>query len=129
LNDDGSIPDDNPFIGADGYKPAIWTAGHRNQLGLAVNPWTGELWASEQGPNGGDEINILAAGKNYGWPEVSDGRDYRGPYISDSPAADGMERPHVAFIPSPALSGMTFYTGDRFPQWTRNLFVGALRFG
>lgn len=127
LNDDGSIPQDNPFIGVEGYKPGIWTIGHRNQLGLAVNPWTGELWASEQGPNGGDEINILRPGRNYGWPLVSEGRDYRGERF---PAvAAGMETPHVSFIPSPALSGMTFYDGDRFPQWRRNLFVGGLRFG
>jgi glucose/arabinose dehydrogenase len=129
LNDDGGIPQDNPFVDAEAYKPAIYTIGHRNQLGLAVNPWTGDLWAAEQGPNGGDEVNILGAGGNYGWPLVSDGRDYRGPYISDSATAEGMERPHIAFIPSPALGGMAFYTGDRFPGWTRNLFLAALRFG
>ncbi len=129
LNDDGSVPDDNPFVGVEGYKPAIYTLGHRNQLGLDVNPWTNELWAAEQGPNGGDEINILGPGKNYGWPLVSDGRDYRGPYISQTSSMEGMERAHVAFAPSPALGGMVFYTGDAFPAWERNLFVGALRFG
>jgi glucose/arabinose dehydrogenase len=129
LNDDGSVPEDNPFADDEGYNPEIYTLGHRNQLGLAVNPWTNELWASEQGPNGGDEINILAAGKNYGWPVVSDGRHYLGPYVSATPLAEGFERPLVAFVPSPALGGMTFYDGDRFPAWRRNLFVASLRFG
>jgi glucose/arabinose dehydrogenase len=129
LNDDGTVPDDNPFVGVDGMNPEIFTLGHRNQLGLAVNPQTGEMWASEQGPNGGDEVNVLQAGKNYGWPLVSDGRDYMGPWQTACNCADGMTRPHIAFNPSPALSGMTFYTGDRFPAWKNNLFVGALRFG
>ncbi len=129
LNDDGSVPGDNPFVGVDGMKAEIFTLGHRNQLGLAVNPETGEMWASEQGPNGGDEIDILKPGMNYGWPLVNDGRDYRGPYISESPYAQGMTRPHVAFNPSPALTGMIFYSGDKFPAWQNNLFVGALRFG
>ena len=95
--------------------------GHRTQLGLAINPFNGEVWAGEQGPNGGDEVNIIKAGKNYGWPVVSDGRDYRGPYMSASPYKEGMERPHVVWVPSIALSGMVFYTGDRFPNWKRNL--------
>jgi glucose/arabinose dehydrogenase len=129
LNDDGSAPTDNPFAGREGYNPEIYTLGHRNVLGLAVNPWTNELWGAEQGPNGGDEVNVLEAGKNYGWPVVSDGRDYRGPYISEMPLTEGFERPRVGFIPSAALSGMTFYTGDRFPAWERNLFVGASQFG
>jgi glucose/arabinose dehydrogenase len=129
LNDDGSAPEDNPFVGAEGYNPEIFTLGHRNATGLAVNPWTGELWSSEQGPNGGDEVNVLEAGGNYGWPVVSDGRDYRGPFISDAPLAEGFARPRVGFIPSPALTGIVFYTGDRFPAWRRNLFVGASQFG
>jgi glucose/arabinose dehydrogenase len=129
LNEDGSAPEDNPFLGREGYNPEIYTLGHRNVLGLAVNPWTNELWGAEQGPNGGDEVNVLEGGKNYGWPIVSDGRDYRGPYISETPLADGFERARVGFIPSAALSGMTFYTGDRFPAWRRNLFVGASQFG
>ena len=129
MRDDGSLPRDNPFVGKTGYKPYIFSMGHRNQLGLAVNPYNGEVWAGEQGPNGGDEVNIIKAGKNYGWPVLSDGRDYRGPYISESPYKDGMERPHVLWVPSIALSGMAFYTGERFPNWKRNLFVGGMREG
>jgi len=129
LNDDGTVPDDNPFVGVAGMNPEIFTLGHRNQLGLAVNPQTGEMWASEQGPNGGDEVNILQPGRNYGWPLVSDGRDYMGPWQTDCNCADGMTRPHIGFNPSPALSGMSFYTGERFPAWKNSLFVGALRFG
>jgi len=129
LNDDGTVPEDNPFVGVDAMNPEIFTLGHRNQLGLAVNPQTGEMWASEQGPNGGDEVNVLLPGRNYGWPLVSDGRDYMGPWQSACNCADGMTRPHIAFNPSPALSGMAFYTGERFPAWKNNLFVGALRFG
>ena len=129
LRDDGSVPPDNPFVGRANHKPYIFTLGHRNQLGLALNPFNGEIWSGEQGPNGGDEINILRAGKNYGWPVVSDGRDYRGPYISPSPFREGMERPHVLFVPSIAISSIAFYTGDRFPNWRRNLFVGGMREG
>jgi glucose/arabinose dehydrogenase len=129
MRDDGSLPPDNPFAGKPGYKPYIFTMGHRNQLGLAINPYTSEVWSGEQGPNGGDEINILKAGSNYGWPFVSDGRDYRGPYISASPYKEGMERPHVLFVPSIAISSIAFYTGDRFPNWKRNLFVGGMREG
>jgi aldose sugar dehydrogenase len=129
LRDDGSVPPDNPFVGKAGYKPEIYTLGHRNQLGLAVNPETGQIWASEQGPNGGDEVNIIQAGKNYGWPVISQGRSYPGPRVSDQPVREGMEQPHIVWIPSIALSGMTFYTGDRFSGWKRNLFVGGLRQG
>jgi aldose sugar dehydrogenase len=129
MRDDGSVPPDNPFVGKAGFKPYIYSMGHRNQLGLAINPYNGEVWAGEQGPNGGDEVNVITAGKNYGWPFISDGRDYNGPYISSSPFKDGMERPHVLWVPSIALSGMAFYTGDRFPNWKRNLFVGGMREG
>jgi len=129
LRDDGTVPSDNPFVGRAGYKPEIYSMGHRNQLGLAVNPETGEIWASEQGPNGGDEINIIQAGKNYGWPVISYGRSYAGPKVSTNPWQDGMEQPWVVWVPSIALSGMTFYTGDRFPGWKRNVFVGGLRQG
>ena len=93
LRDDGTVPPDNPFVGRAGYKPEIFTMGHRNQLGLTVNPETGEIWASEQGPNGGDEINIIQAGKNYGWPVISYGRSYPGPRVSDKPWQEGMEQP------------------------------------
>jgi glucose/arabinose dehydrogenase len=129
LRDDGTVPPDNPFVGRAGYKPEIYSMGHRNQLGLAVNPATGQLWATEQGPNGGDEVNIIQAGKNYGWPVISYGRSYPGPRVSENPSKDGMEQPVVVWIPSIALSGMTFYTGDKFPGWKGNLFVGGLRQG
>ena len=129
MRDDGGVPPDNPFVGRPNHKERIFSMGHRNQLGMALNPWTKEIWSGEQGPNGGDEINIIRAGKNYGWPLVSDGRDYRGPYISSSPSREGMERPHVVFVPSIAISSIAFYTGDRFPSWQRNLFVSGMREG
>jgi len=129
LNDDGSVPQDNPFVGKEGYRPEIFTMGHRNPAGLAVNPNTGELWASEYGPNGGDEINIIRAGKNYGWPEVSFGRDYPGPFISPVPYKEGMEMPVSTFIPGISPSGLAFYTGTDFPTWTTSAFVGANRVG
>jgi aldose sugar dehydrogenase len=129
LREDGSIPDDNPFIGRAGYKPGIFTTGHRNGHGLALNPETGDLWETEQGPSGGDELNILRAGRNYGWPVVSYGRDYWGASISAHPFRDGMEDPIVVWLPSIGVTGMTFYTGDRFPHWKRNVFVGGLREG
>jgi glucose/arabinose dehydrogenase len=129
MRDDGGVPPDNPFVSRKDAKARIFSMGHRNQLGLALNPWTKEIWSGEQGPNGGDEINIIRAGKNYGWPLVSDGRDYRGPYISPSPYREGMERPHVVFVPSIAISSIAFYTGDRFPNWRRNLFVSGMREG
>jgi glucose/arabinose dehydrogenase len=129
LKDDGTIPPDNPFVNRAGYKPEIYTLGHRNQLGLAVNPGTGELWASEQGPNGGDEINIIKPGRNYGWPVVSYGRSYGGPRVSEVPWQAVFEQPIEVWVPSIALSGMTFYTGNTFPRWRNNLFVGGLRQG
>lgn len=129
VRDDGTVPPDNPFVGREGYKPEIYTLGHRNQLGLAVHPTTGEIWAAEQGPNGGDEVNIIQAGKNYGWPVVSYGRSYAGPRVSDVPWRMVFEQPVVAWVPSIAVSGLTFYTGDRFPRWKNNLFVGGLRQG
>jgi len=129
VNDDGTIPKDNPFAGRTGYRPEIYTFGQRNQQGLAFNPVNGELWASEQGPNGGDEINVIKPGKNYGWPIVSYGRQYAGPNQSEIPYKAGMELPIVFWVPSIATSGMTFYTGDRFPNWKNNVFVGAMRTG
>jgi len=129
LRDDGSVPADDPFAGRDGYKPAIFTMGHRNGHALAVNPETGEIWATEQGPSGGDELNVLRAGRNYGWPFVSFGRDYWGSRVSDHPSVDGYEDPTVVWLPSIGVTGMTFYTGDRFPHWKRNVFVGGLREG
>ncbi len=129
LNDDGTVPQDNPFIGKQGFRPEIFTLGHRNPAGLAVNPNTGEMWASEYGPNGGDEINIIRAGNNYGWPEVSFGRDYPGPFISPVPYKEGMEMPISSFIPGISPSGLGFYTGTDFPTWTTSAFVGANRVG
>jgi glucose/arabinose dehydrogenase len=129
INDDGSIPKDNPFAGRAGYLPEIYTFGQRNQQGMAFNPVTGDVWASEQGPNGGDEINVIKPAKNYGWPIVSYGRQYAGPNQSEIPYKEGMELPIVFWVPSIATSGMTFYTGDRFPAWKNNVFVGAMRTG
>lgn len=129
LNDDGSVPMDNPFVGRAGYRPEIFTMGHRNSLALIVHPVTGEIWNNENGPNGGDEINIIRAGKNYGWPLVSFGRDYPGPRISEHPTREDMESPLVTWIPSIAASGMAVYTGDRFPAWKGSVFVGAMRVG
>jgi len=129
LNDDGTVPKDNPFVGRAGFRPEIYTLGQRNQQGLAFNPVNGDLWASEQGPNGGDEINVIKPGKNYGWPIVSYGRQYAGPNQSEIPWKEGMELPIVFWVPSIATSGMTFYTGDRFPSWKNNVFVGAMRQG
>jgi aldose sugar dehydrogenase len=129
LRDDGSVPPDNPFAGRAGYRPEIFTLGHRNTLALIVHPDTGAIWNNENGPNGGDEINIIVAGRNYGWPLVSFGRDYPGPRISDHPTREGMESPLVTWIPSIAVAGMAVYTGDRFPRWKGNVFVGGMRTG
>ena len=129
LRDDGSVPPDNPFVGKPGHKPEVFTMGHRSSLGLAMHPGTGEIWQNENGPNGGDEINILKPGANYGWPLVSYGRQYPGPWQSDRPGHAGFEPPVVIWIPSIAVSGMTFYTGDKLPKWKGDIFVGALRTG
>jgi aldose sugar dehydrogenase len=130
LRDDGSIPPDNPFVGKPGAKPEVYTLGHRNSLGLALRPGTNEMWQNENGPNGGDEINVLKPGRNYGWPIVSLGRAYPGPWQSDSgPGHAGFEQPVVYWMPAIAVSGMTFYTGDKFPKWKGDVFVGSLRTG
>lgn len=129
LRDDGTVPPDNPFVGRPGYRPEIFTMGHRNMLGLAVRPDTGAIWENENGPNGGDEINVLQPGKNYGWPIISYGRFYLGPRVTDRPWQEGMELPLVTWVPAIAVSGMTFYTGDRFPNWKGHVFVGSMRQG
>lgn len=129
LRDDGSVPPDNPFVGKAGHKPEVYTLGHRNTLGLAVHPATGEMWQHENGPNGGDEMNILKPGANYGWPLVSYGRTYPGPWQSGVPGHAGFEPPVVYWMPSIAASGLAFYTGDRLPLWKGDVFVGALRTG
>jgi glucose/arabinose dehydrogenase len=130
INDDGSIPDDNPFVGKDGALPEIYTYGHRNTLGLTVHPTTGAIWQNENGPNGGDEVNILEPGGNYGWPIVSLGRDYRGPWQNDrGPTHEGYIAPVIYWMPAIALSGMVWYTGDALPKWKGDLFAGGLRYG
>lgn len=129
LNEDGSVPDDNPFVGRIGYRPEIWSMGHRNQQGLAIHPATGAVYASEHGPQGGDELNILKPGGNYGWPVVSYGREYEGPRISARLWEEGMDEPTVFWVPSIAPSGLAFYDGDEFPAWKGNLFAGALLVG
>ena len=126
---DGTIPSDNPFTGRAGYKPEVYTLGHRSALGLALHPATGEMWLNENGPNGGDEINILKPGANYGWPLVSYGRTYTGPWQSESPGHAGFEPPIVYWMPAIAVSGMAFYTGDKLPKWKGDVFVGSLRTG
>ena len=128
LNDDGSVPDDNPFVSHEGHRPEIYTFGHRNTLGLILHPESGELWQHENGPNGGDEINIILPGRNYGWPVVSFGRDYSGARLYE-PTHEGMETPLVVWLPAIAPAGMTVYTGDEFPAWKGNVFVGSLRQG
>jgi len=129
LRDDGKIPADNPFVGHAGARGEIFSYGHRDHLGLTVQPGTGLVLNAEHGPNGGDEVNLIQAGKNYGWPKVSFGRNYDGTPISASPVAEGVEAPVIVWIPSIAPSGLTFYTGDRFPAWKGNLFVGSSRRG
>lgn len=124
LKEDGTAAPGNPFEGRAGYKPEIYTMGHRNSLGLALNPVTGDLWNNENGPYGGDEINVLKPGANYGWPKVSFGREYNGKKIPGF--GEGMTEPIVFWVPSIAPSGMAFYTGNRFPGWQNNVLVGAM---
>ena len=127
LYDDGRMPNDNPFVGRAGARPEIWSYGHRNPHGLAFHPQTGELWESEHGPLGGDEINVIKRGLNYGWPTVTFGREYDGGPVGDGlTQAPGMEPPVFHYATSAALGGIAFYTGSAFPQWRNNLFVGAM---
>jgi glucose/arabinose dehydrogenase len=120
------VPPDNPFVGKPGYKPEIYSMGHRNPTGLAIHPDTGALWEGEQGPQGGDEVNIILPGRNYGWPVVSYGRDYNGKFMTEQPWRQDFEAPQIFWVPSIANAGMTFYTGDRFPAWKGNLFVTGM---
>ena len=129
LNEDGSVPPDNPFVGRAGYRPEIYSLGHRNTLGLIVHPQTGMLWQHENGPNGGDEINIILRGRDYGWPVLSFGRDYSGARLSEHPTREGTESPLVVWLPAIAVAGMAVYTGDQFPAWRGNVFVGAMTEG
>jgi len=129
VRDDGTAPPDNPFVGRDGARPEVFSLGHRDQLGLTVHAATGAVLNAEHGPNGGDEVNRILPGRNYGWPTFSFGRDYEGPRISETPLGPGIEQPLILWLPSIAPTGLTFYTGDRFPAWTGNLFVGSARRG
>lgn len=126
INADGSVPKDNPFVGKEGAKPEIWSYGHRNVQGAAINPQTGRIWTVEHGAKGGDEINIPEAGKNYGWPVITYGVDYSGEKIGTGTRKEGMEQPVHYWDPSIAPSGMVFYTGDLFPEWKGDVFVGGL---
>ncbi|GGW60673.1 glucose/arabinose dehydrogenase [Winogradskyella epiphytica] len=128
LNDDGSIPDDNPFVDEANAKTAIYSYGHRNPQGMMMHPETGEIWVHEHGPKGGDEINIIAKGKNYGWPLVSYGVNYSGTSFTDNTTLPGMKDPLFYWVPSIAPSGMTFVTSDIYPEWNGNLLVGSLKF-
>lgn len=128
LHDDGRVPRDNPFIGRAGAKPEKFTLGNRNVQGAALHPQSGELWTHEHGPQGGDEINVIRAGRNYGWPVITYGVNYgTGTRIGEGTHKPGMEQPLYKWVPSIAPSGMAFYAGDKFPNWRGNLLVGALR--
>ena len=128
LHDDGSIPEDNPFVNSPGAKKAIYSYGHRNPQGMVKHPETGAIWVHEHGPRGGDEINIIAKGKNYGWPVITYGINYSGTPITDKTAQKGMEQPMYYWIPSIAPSGMAFITSDNYPDWKGNLLAGSLVF-
>ncbi len=128
LHDDGRVPKDNPFVGKAGWKPEKFTLGNRNMQGAALHPQTGMLWTHEHGPQGGDEVNVMRAGLNYGWPVITYGRNYGiGTKIGEGTHKEGMQQPIHYWVPSIAPSGMAFYTGERFPRWKGSLFVGALR--
>lgn len=129
LNEDGSIPEDNPFVGEDGAKEAVFAYGIRNPQGMDLHPETGQLWEHEHGPRGGDEINIIESGNNYGWPEISFGINYDGTSFTDDTAKAGMEQPEWYWDPSIAPSGMTFVTSDKFPEFQGDILVGSLKFG
>lgn len=129
LNADGTVPKDNPYVGRADARTEVFSYGHRDQLGLTVQPGTGAVLSAEHGPNGGDEVNLILPGHNYGWPKISFGRSYEGPRISESPVAEGIDQPLIVWLPSIAPSGLTFYSGDRFPNWKGNLLVGSSRRG
>ncbi len=128
LNDDGSIPADNPFVATAKARGSVFSYGHRNPQGTALNPATGELWEHEHGPRGGDEVNIIKKAVNYGWPVISYGINYDGTVLTPNTAKQGMQQPHLYWIPSIGPSGMTFVTGERYPAWKGDLLVGSLRF-
>lgn len=126
LNDDGSIPADNPFVSTPGVRPEIWSYGHRSPQGFALDPATGDLWETEHGPQGGDELNLIEPGRNYGWPVIGYGVQYGGDRIHDSVAREGMEQPVHYWVPSIATSGLVIYSGDAFPEWRGSALVGGL---
>lgn len=126
FNDDGTVPDDNPFVDRAGHQPEIWSYGHRNPQGLAIHPETGAVWINEHGPRGGDEVNVARPGRNYGWPVVSYGVNYDGTIFTETTMTSGMESPLHVWVPSIATSGMMIYDGDRFPWWGGSVFVGGL---
>jgi glucose/arabinose dehydrogenase len=128
LNDDGTVPQNNPFIGQSGARPEIYTWGHRNEQGLVFDAQSGRLWETEHGPRGGDELNLIVAHKNYGWPVITYGMDYSGAYVSPYTQRAGLEQPLIYWTPSIAPSGLAIYRGDKFPAWNGDLFVGALAF-
>lgn len=129
LRDDGTAPPDNPFAGRPGARPEIWTLGHRNIQGLALDATSGRVWASEHGARGGDELNVIVGGSNYGWPEVTYSMEYWGPRVSEETSRRGIANPKVIWTPSKAPSGLAYYSGDGYPDWTGDLFSGALKFG
>lgn len=128
INDDGSIPNDNPFVNTPGAVPSVYSYGHRNPQGTCIHPVTGELWETEHGPMGGDELNQIVAGRNYGWPVICYGINYDGTILTEYTEKEGMEQPVYYWLPSIAPCGMTFLTGTRYKKWENNLFVGSLRF-
>jgi glucose/arabinose dehydrogenase len=129
INSDGSVPEDNPFVGREGVRPEIWSYGHRNIQGAALHPETGQLWTVEHGARGGDELNHPEAGKNYGWPVITYGIDYSGARIGEGTAKEGMEQPVYYWDPVIAPSGLLFYTGDAFPEWKGDLLIGSMQPG
>jgi glucose/arabinose dehydrogenase len=126
LHDDGSVPADNPFVGRSDALPEIWSYGHRNLQGLAIHPETGEVWETEHGPQGGDELNRIQPGRNYGWPVIGYGVNYGGAVIHEGTHREGMEQPVNYWVPSIATSGLMIYSGDRFPEWKGSFFAGGL---
>lgn len=126
INADGSVPQDNPFVGRSGARPEIWSYGHRNMQGAAIQPGTGRLWTIEHGAAGGDELNHPEPGKNYGWPVITYGRDYNGMRIGEGTVKEGMEQPVFYWDPVIAPAGITFYTGNRFPEWNGDLLIGSM---
>lgn len=128
INDDGTVPPDNPFVGRDDVKPEIWTYGHRSVQGIVIDRATGRVYSHEHGPRGGDELNLIEPGKNYGWPVITYGVDYSGAIISPFTEKEGMEQPLIDWTPSIAPAGLEIYTGSKFPAWTGDLFAAALAF-